>query len=479
MQRQIKNVVPGASPCGQSINVFAPYDLTTIASCEVADAAMVEQALSTAYRLYRNRKGWLKVHQRIDILEQVVKIMQQQREQLALDATQEGGKPLIDSRIEVTRAIDGIKICIETLRTRSGETIPMGINSASTGRLAFTSAEPIGVVVAVSAFNHPLNLIIHQVAPAIAAGCPVIVKPARTTPISCFNFVEILKQAGLPEGWCQAMVIDDSSLSTKLVSDQRVGFFSFIGSARIGWMLRSKLAAGTRCALEHGGAAPVIIAADADMSEALPKLVKGGFYHAGQVCVSVQRIYAHESVARQLAEAIADHAVKLVVGDPLLESTEVGPLISPKEVERVATWVDQAVNAGAELLTGGQNISDSCYTPTVLYDPTDDLQISQKEIFGPVICIYPYNDIDEAIKRANQLSFAFQAAIFTKNIDLAMQAYQQLDASAVMVNDHTAFRVDWMPFAGLKQSGLGVGGIPHTLADMQVNKMIVIHSDSI
>ena len=479
MQRQLTCEVPGALSSGKQIEISAPYDQSSIASCEVANAAMVEQALSTAHQLYRNREGWLKSYQRIEILERLVVLMSQQSESLAQDAAHEGGKPLLDSRIEVARAIDGIRICIDTLRTHSGETIPMGINPASSGRLAFTSSEPVGVVVAVSAFNHPLNLIIHQVGPAIAAGCPVIVKPARTTPISCFNFVELLKQAGLPEGWCQAMVIDDTTLSTQLVSDERVAFLSFIGSAKIGWMLRSKLAPGARCALEHGGAAPVIVAEDADMQDALPKLVKGGFYHAGQVCVSVQRVYAHQSIARQLAEAIAAHAKKLVVGDPLQESTEVGPLISPQEVERVADWVDLAVAAGTDLLAGGKRISSTCYAPTVLYDPADDLQISQREIFGPVICIYPYNEIDEAIQRANQLPFAFQAAIFTRDIDRAMQGYRQLDASAVMVNDHTAFRVDWMPFAGLKQSGLGVGGIPHTLADMQIDKMIVIHSDAI
>jgi acyl-CoA reductase-like NAD-dependent aldehyde dehydrogenase len=269
-------------------------------------------------------------------------------------------------------------------------------------------------------------------------------------------------------------VINDHHLATQLVCDPRVGFFSFIGSPRVGWMLRSKLAAGTRCALEHGGAAAVIVAEDADMANALPKLVKGGFYHAGQVCVSVQRIYAHESIARQLASDIATHAKALIVGDPLQISTEVGPLINPKEVERVSQWVEQAKGDGAELLAGGKALSPTCYAPTVIYNPSDNIQVSQSEIFGPVICIYPYSDIDNAIKRANQLPYAFQAAIFTKDIQRATYCYHQLDASAVMVNDHTAFRVDWMPFAGLRQSGLGIGGIPYTIDDMQNQKMMVI-----
>jgi acyl-CoA reductase-like NAD-dependent aldehyde dehydrogenase len=474
MLRQIKCTVPGASPTNESIKVMAAYDLSTIASCDLADEAMVEQALITAYTLYRERKGWLKLHERIEILERLVQLMSEDEDRLAYEAAQEGGKPLVDSQVEVIRAIDGIKICIETLRTQSGETIPMGITAASADRLAFTSPEPIGVVVALSAFNHPLNLIVHQVAPAIATGCPVIVKPAITTPISCSNFVALLAKAGLPEGWCQMLMIDDHGLTAKLVSDARVGFFSFIGSPKVGWMLRSKLAAGTRCALEHGGAAPVIVAEDATIEDALPKLVKGGFYHAGQVCVSVQRVYAHESIARQLADDIAHHAKALVVGDPLQKATEVGPLISPKEVERVSQWVNEAKAAGAQILAGGKALSPTCYAPTVIYNPSAGAKVSLSEVFGPVICIYPYSDLDQAIGCANQLSFAFQASIFTKDIEKATYAYRRLDASAVMINDHTAFRVDWMPFAGLRQSGLGVGGIPYTMHDMQNQKMMVI-----
>jgi acyl-CoA reductase-like NAD-dependent aldehyde dehydrogenase len=209
------------------------------------------------------------------------------------------------------------------------------VNAASAGRLAFTQLEPRGVVVAFSAFNHPLNLIAHQVGPAVATGCPVIVKPAEATPLSCWRFVEILHEAGLPPEWCQALMTTDLNVAGQLVSDSRVGFFSFIGSAKVGWMLRSKLAPGARCALEHGGAAPVIMARDADLDDALPLLAKGGFYHAGQVCVSVQRVFAHRAVARQVAEKLAELAYEMTVGDPTLPVTEVGPLIREAEVTRV------------------------------------------------------------------------------------------------------------------------------------------------
>ena len=471
--------IPDAQTSGAKLEVYAPYDGALIATADSADAAAVDLALATAEACYRDRSAWLPIPQRIEILTRAGQIMQSRADDLAMDAAREGGKPLQDSQIEVARAIDGLNICIQTLRTEGGNVVPMNINTASSGRLAFTRPEPIGVVVAVSAFNHPLNLIVHQVGPAVAAGCPVIVKPAEDTPISCFRFVEILREAGLPENWCQALAVNDLDVATQLVSDPRVGFFSFIGSARVGWMLRTKLAPGARCALEHGGAAPVIVAADADLDAALPLLTKGGFYHAGQVCVSVQRIYVHQDIARQCAERLALAARALQVGDPCQASTEVGPLIRGAEVDRVEQWVTEALDAGAEALCGGQRISGSCYAPTVLFDPPDDTKVSRNEIFGPVVCVYPYSDLEQAIARANALPFAFQAAVFTRDLDTAMQAYSGLDASAVMVNDHTAFRVDWMPFAGLKQSGLGVGGIPHSMHDMQIEKLLVMRSDQL
>jgi acyl-CoA reductase-like NAD-dependent aldehyde dehydrogenase len=469
-------MIPGAKTDDGALNVFAPYDGTLIAALTAADSAAADKALENAYRLFRNRDAWLKPAQRIDILEKTASIMTSRAQELAVEAAREGGKPLLDSKVEVARAIDGVKGCIETLRTQSGEEIPMNLNRASEGRLAVTRKEPIGVVVAVSAFNHPLNLIVHQVAPAVATGCPVIVKPAEDTPISCFRFVEILREAGLPEECCQAVVVNDLNVATRLVTDPRVAFFSFIGSAKVGWMLRSKLAPGTRCALEHGGAAPVIVAANADLDDALPLLSKGSFYHAGQVCVSVQRIFAHESIAGRLADQLAEAAKGLKIGDPSLPDTEVGPLIRHAEVNRVGKWVEEAVQGGAELLAGGERISESCYECTVLFNPAADANVSRLEIFGPVVCVYPYRDVDQAIVQANALPYAFQAAVFTRDIDTAMRCYSRLDAAAVMINDHTAFRVDWMPFAGLKESGLGIGGIPYTMRDMQIEKLMVLHS---
>lgn len=459
--------------------VVSPFDGSDIGKVGVANADAVDHALSVADGLYRDRTNWLTGAERIRVLEKAAAIMQERFEYLAVEAAREGGKPLVDSRVEVTRAIDGVKNCAELLRNEPGREIPMGINAASEHHLAFTRREPIGVVVAVSAFNHPLNLIVHQVGPAIAAGCPVIVKPAEDTPLSCMRFVSILREAGLPEAWCQACVTEDHTVAEKLVTDQRVGFFSFIGSARVGWMLRSKLAPGTRCALEHGGSAPVILAADADLDENLPMIAKAGFYHAGQVCVSVQRVYAPADLSEEVAQRLAELGNDMLVDDPVLEETDIGPLIRPREVTRVDEWVQQAVSDGAELLSGGKPVSDTCYPATVLLDPPDTTTISCNEVFGPVICVYSYEDIDEAIRRANSLPYAFQAAVYTSNIDTALHVYRNLNASAVMINDHTAFRVDWMPFAGLKHSGHGVGGIRYSYEDMTIEKMAVIRSKAI
>ena len=476
MAKHFALMVPGASATAEPLPVTAPFDNAPIATVDTADAEGVDRAFATAHALFLNRDAWLSKVQRIDILSKAAEITRGRREMLALEAAREGGKPLSDSFVEVDRAIAGMRECVDYLRTQAGREIPMGINLASTGRIAFTQDEPIGVVLAFSAFNHPVNLIVHQVCPAVAAGCPFIVKPAEATPLSCWRIVSILHEAGLPPEWGQALMAKDVGVAAAMVADPRVGFFSFIGSGRVGWMLRSKLAPGARCALEHGGAAPVIVAADADVREAVPLLAKGGLYHAGQVCVSVQRVFAARAIVRELATGLAEAASNLCVGDPTQPDTDVGPLIRPAEVLRVDEWVGEAQAGGAEILTGGEPISETIYAPTVVLDPPAGSRVSTQEIFGPVICVYSYDEIDDAIASANRLSTAFQASVFTRDLDTALRASRRLDASAVMVNDHTAFRVDWMPFVGLRESGLGIGGIPYTMRDMQVEKMVVLRS---
>ncbi|MCW8897381.1 MAG: aldehyde dehydrogenase family protein [Flavobacteriales bacterium] len=457
------------------LKVVSPYNLELIKEIPVIGKDEVEKQLQTAYALFENQSNWLPAHQRIAILEKTAEIMKGRVEELTKIAAQEGGKPYIDSKVEVLRAINGVKLAAEHIAQIKGEEIPMGLTQASVNRVAFVSREPIGVVASVSAFNHPLNLTIHQTVTAFAAGCPVIIKPASTTPLSCLNFIEILKEAGMPKGWCQAVVCDREA-ATYLVTDKRVNYFSFIGSSTVGWNLKSKLAPGTRCALEHGGVAPVIVEKDADIEELIPALTKGGFYHAGQVCVSVQKVFVHESICENVAQLLATEAKKLIVGDPLDEKTEVGPLITPQENDRVEAWVNEAIEKGAKVLCGGKKISNTCFEPTVLLNPPADTKVSTDEIFGPVVCVYSYTNRLDAIKIANSLDVHFQAAVFTKNIDVALDSVKKLNATAVMVNDHTAFRVDWMPFGGRDASGIGMGGIPYSIHEMTREKLMVLKS---
>nr|WP_283256037.1 aldehyde dehydrogenase family protein [Dyella humicola] len=454
------------------IKVVQAFDRQPIAELPNDDAKNLERKLATAYRLFKDRRTWLKPYERIDILHKLATLVEGRRDHFGKQIAREGGKPYADALVETDRAIDGLRNAAEILRTRAGREIPMGITKGSANRRAWTIEEPIGVVAAISAFNHPLNLIVHQIAPAIATGCPVIVKPATTTPLSCFELVELAHEAGIPEDWVQTFLPEERELAEAFASDPRVAFLSFIGSARVGWHLRSKLAPGARCALEHGGVAPVIVDASADLDKVIEPLAKGGYYHAGQVCVSVQRIYVHQDIEQEFVERFARRVTALKVGDPTLPETEVGPLITPAESDRVQSWIDEAV-PGSSRLIGGGRLNETTLLPSILVHPAKDAKVSTLEVFGPLTCVYSFRTLDEAISEANSLPVAFQSSIFTSELASALDAAERLDASTVMVNDHTAFRVDWMPFAGRHVSGHGVGGIPFTMHEMTAEKMIV------
>lgn len=456
------------------LTVVQAFDRAPIAELPFDDAAALERKLNAAEKAFKNRDGWLPPHQRMAILRRLAALMEAKRDHLAMQIAREGGKPLPDAIVETNRAIDGVHNAADELRNFAGREIPMGLSAAADNRWAFTTKEPIGIVAAISAFNHPLNLIVHQVAPAIAVGCPVIIKPASATPLSCLEFVAMAHEAGLPEPWAQTFLPDGNDLAEALATDRRIAFLSFIGSAKVGWSLHAKLAHGARSALEHGGVAPAIVDRSADLGKIIEPIVKGGYYHAGQVCVSTQRIFVHDAIADDFTQALIARVEKLRTGDPTLKDTEVGPLIQIREADRVAEWIDEAVKGGAQLATGGKRLSDTTLQPTVLLNPAADARVTTQEVFGPVVAVYRYSELDDAIARANSLPTAFQASIFAQDIDIAMRAANRLDASAVMVNDPTAFRTDWMPFAGRRESGYGTGGIPYTMRDMSQEKMILL-----
>ncbi len=297
-----------------TIEVTSPFDGKVVGTVPFSTYEEVESAIDLAHNTFLDTANWLPKYKRIEILENVMKIMSSRVEELTILCASEGGKPYIDSKVEIHRAINGIKIAIEHLGVYEGKEVAMGHTVSSANRMAYTFKEPIGVVAAISAFNHPFNLAVHQVIPAIAVGCPVIIRPATQTPMSAIRLVEILEEAGLPKGWAQAVVCDRKG-GELLATSPKTNFLTFIGSGPVGWYLNSKVSPGTRVALEHGGVAPVIVEPDADIFDMIPALAKGGFYHAGQVCVSVQRIYVHESICDEVSNKLANVASKSVVGD--------------------------------------------------------------------------------------------------------------------------------------------------------------------
>ena len=452
------------------LTVYSAWTREPVRELPYDSAETCERYLADADRLWK--AGPLPKSQRIEILEKASKLIDERAVDLALQIALEGGKPYPDALVEAHRAAASVKSAAETLAHKAGTEIPMGVTPSTEGYRAYTRLEPIGPVVAVSAFNHPLNLIAHQVAPAVAAGCPIIVKPSGATPLSCMSFIEILREAGLPEEWARSVIVTNE-VATKLVTDSRVAFFAFIGSAKVGWWLKSQLPPGTRCALEHGGSAPVIIAADADLDDAASRVVKGGYYHAGQVCVSSQRIFVDASVHDAFLEKFKTLVEALKVGDPQKGDTEVGPLINPGEVVRVHEWVEEAISSGAKCITGGQALSETAYQPTILSSPGPDAKLSKQEVFGPVTAVYSFDTLEEAVALANDVEWAFQASIFTESLKVAEMVTSQLNAATVMVNEHTAFRADWMPFAGWSGSGYDTGGVPYTFHSMTREKMVV------
>jgi len=459
----------------KEIEVRSPWDNIPFEKIKTDNSSEIEEILLNGYNLSLNKTNEFPLHKRIEVLKKFSLLIKENIDFLANQAVKEGGKPLKDTLVEINRGYEGVESCIEILKSEAGSVIPMNLNLASKDRIAFTQKEPIGLVLAISAFNHPFNLIIHQIIPAIAVGCPVIVKPSEDTPLSCISIIKMLKEAGLPSLWCQLVMPEDIKLATKMVEDNRISFLSFIGSSKVGWFLKSRLAPGTRCALEHGGMAPVFIEDDiGDMDETIKAITKGAFYHAGQVCVSVQKVFIKKIIFEEFISKLKVNVKKLIVDNPNDVNTEVGPLIRPKEVERINDWVNESKENGANVITGGRKLSETVYEPTIISDVSDTDKLSNSEVFGPLVNVYQYDDLNNAISLANNCRSSFQSSIFTNKIDLILEFFQKINASAVFHNDHTAFRVDWMPFAGLKDSGYGIGGIKYTMDDMQVEKMLVL-----
>ncbi len=410
---------------------------------------------------HSTRAAWLRA---------VAAKISQEAETLAQLIATEGGKPLKDARVEVSRAAQTFELCAE-------EALALGLESAKTvlqGKQLYTFREPIGPVFALSAFNHPLNLLAHQVGSALAAGCVVVFKPSQNTPLCGEWLLKTLRDIGVPADFvmmCHAAVPEIQAL----VARPEFQFVSFIGSAKVGWDLRTRLAPGTRLALEHGGQAPAIVWDDADLAKAIPALLKGAFYHAGQVCISTQKIYVHQNIWDNFCQAFVNGAKKLVVADARHETTDVGPLIRPSEKVRLQEWLTEARGLGAQiLLEDTQDRGVHYMGPTILSEVPHSAKIWREEAFGPVVCLEVFSETASIWQELRENPFQFEAAIFTQDLARIEEGIKNIAAMTVVVNDHTAWRVDAMPFGGHRQSGLGMGGVRYAVEEQTRLKQVIL-----
>lgn len=459
---------------GKYQEIYSPNDGSLLTKYQEGTEEDITQLLRETESIQETIEA-LKPYERASILKKVAAILKSKEETLATVIASEGGKPLKDARVEASRAIATIELCAEETLRLHGEVVPMERTAAGKDHLAFTVRDPIGPVLAISAFNHPLNLIAHQVGTAIAAGCSVVLKPASATPISAHLLYDAFKEAGLPEKGLRVLTAP-IPLIEKLVASPLFDFVSFIGSAKVGWEMRRKIAPGTRIALEHGGQAPVIVREDADIDKVVPSLIKGSFYHAGQVCISTQRIFVHEKIQKKFLDAFTAAAKNLVTGSALDEKTDVGPLIRPQEVTRLQSWISDALREGAELIlgntvTGGQK---QYLHPTILRNVSRSSTLMKDEAFGPVVCVNSYSDEEELLQYLNTNTYLFETALFTNDISHAFRIAQRIKTMTFVINNHSAFRVDQMPFGGHKESGLGMGGVKYAIEELTRTKQIII-----
>ena len=467
--------IKNAKSTNEYKDILSPYTGEVIAKMEMADDMAVEQALANSVDYYEKIMKNMPAFKRAEILNNVAKQVKENHEDLSMTIAQEGGKPLKDARAEVTRAINTIETCAMVALTIHGEEIRMDRTPSGENHTAFTIKQSIGPVLAISAFNHPVNLIAHQLATAFAAGNTVILKPSSSTPISAYKIVEFFENAGLDSGVISFLGISNEQ-ADKLVSDKRIKFITFIGSSKVGWGIRRKAHNGVRMAFEHGGTAVCTVDKSANLDKAVPKIAKHAFYHAGQVCVSTQNVFVHSDIYDTFLERLIAETKKIKTGDPTDSETEVGPLIRSSEVDRVISWVNEAVSEGAKVEYGFENIGNQCLTPTIITNVNLNMKIFKDEVFGPTVNILKYNDLQEPIDAINNNEYCFQDSIFAQDIDVAMHYARNITTKAVMINEGTAYRVDWMPFGGTADSGLGFGGVKHSIEDMMDEKMIMINS---
>jgi acyl-CoA reductase-like NAD-dependent aldehyde dehydrogenase len=454
---------------GEWHEVRSPYSGETVARMPKAGADQARQAVDAAARAMQEP---LPAHRRAEILDGVAALLRERQDEVARTISAEAGKPIKAARVEAERAVSTFTMASVEARRLTGDVVPMDASPAGVGKTAYTMRVPIGVVGAITPFNFPLNLVGHKIAPALAAGCAVVLKPAGQTPLSALLLAELETEAGLPAGWLNVLVGPSAEIGDVLVEDERVRLITFTGSAEVGWKLRER-AARKKVNLELGNATPVVVEADADLEQATTKLAANAFAFAGQSCISVQRIFVRRPAYDDFVSRFIPKVEELKVGDPGDEETDVGPVIDEDARERILSWIEEAKEGGATVLAGG-DVADGLLRPTVLADVTPEMKVSCLEVFGPLCTVSPYDSLEEAFQLANGTEYGLQAGVFTGSLSTALAAAEALEFGGVTVNEAPTFRADQMPYGGVKASGNTKEGPHYAVREMTEERLVVI-----
>ncbi|WP_035532712.1 aldehyde dehydrogenase family protein [Halobacillus kuroshimensis] len=459
---------------GETQEVLNKYTQETYAHVAKASEKEVDQAVAAASDAYRNNQ--LSPYERYQVLKRVSELLQENKEDLAATITHEAGKPLKQARSEIDRATQTFELSAEEAKRIHGEGVPVEAAPGSENRMAFTIKVPVGVVGAISPFNFPINLVAHKIAPAIAAGNAVVLKPASKTPISALKLAGLFEEAGLPKGLLNVVVGSGSTVGNQMMQDSRINLYTFTGSAEVGLKLKQNTGLN-KLVLELGNNSPVIVDKEADVEAAAENIAAKSFAFAGQVCISVQRIYVHDDVKDAFQDKFIQAIESLKVGDPNDPETDVGPMISEDEAERAGQWIEEAKEAGAEVVYGGER-EGALLKPTILTNVTGDMKVVCEEIFAPVVTIQTFSDIKACIEDVNTSSYGLQGGIFTQNVDTAFYAARNVEVGGFMINDSSQYRVDLMPYGGVKDSGSGKEGPKYAMEDMTEERLVVMNLKS-
>ena len=473
MSKEYKMLIGGKwVKAKENLEVTNKYSNQVIGKVPLADKESYEQSVKSAQDAF-NIISKLPSYKRSLILQKTSELIDQKKDEVAKIIAEEAGKPMKYSRGEVARSIQTFKFASEEAKSIHGETVPMDAAVGGEKRIGFCLRFPVGIIGAISPFNFPLNLVAHKVAPAIASGCSVILKPASTTPLTSLKLGELMMEAGLPDGALNVIVGSGSTVGDWLVSDERLSKITFTGSTPVGRKIKEKSGL-KKVTLELGNNSPCIVDKDADLDLAIPRCIMGSFAYSGQVCISVQRIYVHKNIFDEFSTRFLEQTEKLKIGDPLEEETDIGPMITEEDAIRTEAWIGEAKKDGAQVLIGDKR-EGSVYYPTVLTNVKPDMKVVKIEVFAPVVSLIEFDDFSDAVRMADDSIYGLQAGVFTKDIDRAFQAVKGINVGGVIVNDVPTYRADQMPYGGVKESGIGREGLKYAIEEMTELRMVVVN----